>query len=172
MTRKQGASPSESANRQQPPEIVYRIVNPVIKTILRSPLHLLLSHMLMTLTFTGRKTGKRYTIPVGYQQEGESLIVFTHHSWWKNLRGGAPVTMRLRGAERQGWAEPVTDAQQVLRRVREFLQKNGSNQARQLGITLENENPSEEELRRAVEGSIFIRIQLQNGSAGEVETEQ
>jgi len=166
---KQSASRQSSASDSQrrPPEIMYKIVNPVIKAILRSPLHPLLSKMLMTLTFTGRKTGKQYTIPVGYQREGERLIVFSHHPWWKNLRGGAPVTVRLQGEERPGWAEPVTDPKEVMQRVRTFIKENGVENVRRLGITLESEHPGKEELRRAIEGTVVIRIQLQNGHSTE-----
>jgi hypothetical protein len=39
---------------------------PVMKALLRSPLHRLLDGTLVLLTYTGRKTGKQYTIPIGY----------------------------------------------------------------------------------------------------------
>lgn len=37
-------------------------MNPIMKGLLRSPLHRLLSGTLMLLTYTGRKTGTPYTI--------------------------------------------------------------------------------------------------------------
>ena len=41
-------------------------LNPVIGAVLRSPLHPLLSHGLALLHVTGRRSGRRYWIPVGY----------------------------------------------------------------------------------------------------------
>jgi len=41
-------------------------LNPLMRALLRSPLHGLLSGMLMLLSYTGRKSGKVYTIPIGY----------------------------------------------------------------------------------------------------------
>jgi hypothetical protein len=36
-----------------------------MRALLRSPLHGLLSGMLMLLSYTGRKSGRTYTIPIG-----------------------------------------------------------------------------------------------------------
>src|SRR5215472_10171892 len=74
-----------------------RIINPFVSTILRSPLHGILSRDVLLLTFTGRRSGKRITIPVGYTRDGETMIVFSTRAWWKNLRGGASVAIRLEG---------------------------------------------------------------------------
>ena len=75
--------------------------------LLRSPLHGVMSSSTMPLTFTGRKSGRTYTTPVNYVRYGEDLLVVgaEEHSWWKNLRGGAPVTVRVRGKDMKGEAE-------------------------------------------------------------------
>src|SRR6516162_5767260 len=50
-------------------------LNPAVTFVLRSRLHYPLSLGLMLLTVTGRRSGQRYTIPVGYQRRGECLLV-------------------------------------------------------------------------------------------------
>jgi hypothetical protein len=50
-----------------------------------------------------------YTTPVSYSQHDDLVYVFTHADWWKNLRGGAAVTLCIRGREFQGLAEPVAE---------------------------------------------------------------
>src|SRR5206468_12338216 len=50
-------------------------LNPVVAWLLRSPLHPLLSGALMLLQVTGRRTGRRYWIPVGYQRDGSTITV-------------------------------------------------------------------------------------------------
>jgi hypothetical protein len=65
-----------------------KLYNPFVTALLRSPLHSLLAAHTMLLTVTGRKGGKRYTFPVSYVREGETLLVISQRdrSWWKNLR--------------------------------------------------------------------------------------
>jgi len=84
-------------------------LNPVLRAILRSRLHPLLSRGLLLLTFTGRKTGKRFTIPVGYQAEESGVLTVMaseapKKQWWKNYRESGPVEVRLRGRTRTGTA--------------------------------------------------------------------
>ena len=50
-----------------PPWVFKWIMNPAIKLILRSPLHGLMSKRLLLITFTGRKSGKQFTTPLGYE---------------------------------------------------------------------------------------------------------
>lgn len=89
-----------------------RLVNPVVGAVLRSPLHRFLSGGLMLITYRGRRTGRERTIPVMYAEKGDRLIVLvgdaTAKQWWRNLRGGAPVELRLRGGLRRGHATVVT----------------------------------------------------------------
>jgi deazaflavin-dependent oxidoreductase (nitroreductase family) len=79
--------------------------------VLKSPLHRLLSGGLLLITYRGRRTGRERTIPVMYAEEGDRLIVLvgdaTAKQWWRNLRGGAPVELRLRGRLRCGRATVV-----------------------------------------------------------------
>ena len=51
------------------------------------------------MTFTGRKSGRTFTTPVRYVKDGDAVRMFTspHGKWWRNLRGGAEVTLTLRG---------------------------------------------------------------------------
>jgi deazaflavin-dependent oxidoreductase (nitroreductase family) len=80
-----------------------------MKFILRSPLHGMVSKSVLLISFTGHKSGKTYTTPVDYSQDGDQVYIFTHANWWKNLRDGAPVTLRVRGRDYQGVAEPVAE---------------------------------------------------------------
>lgn len=63
----------------------------------------------MLLSFTGRKSGKPYSTPINYVMDGSTITLITKRSraWWKNLQGGAPVTVIVRGQERCGTAEAV-----------------------------------------------------------------
>ena len=76
-------------------------INPLIVATLRTPgLHYLLSPGCMLVTITGRKSGKRYSIPLGYQPYGSSLITLVskarRKNWWRNFRDPWAVEILLR----------------------------------------------------------------------------
>jgi hypothetical protein len=85
-----------------------RTANPLIRMLLRSPLHAPLSRRLALITVTGRRSGREYTFPVDYEQAGELVTIKVgwpeRKRWWRNLRDGASVRLRLRGTERTGRA--------------------------------------------------------------------
>ncbi len=82
--------------------------NDFMAWVLRSPFHGMLSNGMMLITVTGRKTGRKYTTPVGYYRAGEYLWVITsrERTWWKNLRGGAQVGLLLKRKPVTAFAEP------------------------------------------------------------------
>jgi len=85
-----------------------RTLNPLVKVVLSSPLHPLFSRGLALITVTGRRSGRRYTFPVSYRQAGQQVVVEVgwpeRKHWWRNLRDGGPVELRIRGARRTGQA--------------------------------------------------------------------
>lgn len=94
---------------QAPPRLLFKLLNPLMRALLRSPLHHLVSARLLLLTVTGRRTGKRYTIPLGYAQVGRTLYSGTEGRWATNLRGGAPVTVTLKGDRLPASAAVIAD---------------------------------------------------------------
>jgi deazaflavin-dependent oxidoreductase (nitroreductase family) len=137
------------------------IVSSTMKFVLRSPAHGMVSKMMLLITFTGRKSGKTYTTPVDYSQDGDQVTIFTHANWWKNLRGGAPVTLRLQGRDVPGLAEPVAeDKQAVAAGLMAHLRKVPSD-AKYYGVTFDDQNnPRAEEVEKAAQNAVMIRIQL------------
>ncbi len=97
-------------------DLLNRLANLVTPRLLRSPLHFLMSRSVMLVTFAGRSSGKVYTTPVEYMQDGNTLSFFTQRNrvWWKNLRDGADVTVRVRGHELHGQADAITDEAAIL----------------------------------------------------------
>ncbi|CPW54652.1 nitroreductase/quinone reductase family protein [Mycobacteroides abscessus] len=86
-------------------------VNKVVRGVLRSPLHPVLSGNIALFTFTGRKSGKEYNVAATYVRDGDVLTVFTDRTWAKNLRDGRPVTALVRGRRLEGTAELATGPQ-------------------------------------------------------------
>lgn len=143
--------------------LIQALFNPVARTILRSPLYGLMSSRLLLITFTGRKSGKRYTVPISYVQlEDNTLLLVVGGRWWKNLRGGATVELRLHGKARQGEAEIVTDEKQVIELYTRVLAENPT-QARFLGVRGEADGkPNRDDLHRALQrGAALVKIHVQ-----------
>jgi hypothetical protein len=91
------------------PEPLFLIINPMMRFLLRSPLHFVQSRSLMLITFTGKKSGRRFTTPVRYVRVGDTVRCFTSPQslWWRNLRGGAAVSLRIAGKKSTFWAAPI-----------------------------------------------------------------
>jgi F420H(2)-dependent quinone reductase len=93
--------------------VLNRTTNPLVRAVLSSPLHRLLSRGLALITVTGRRSGRRYTFPVGYRQAGDRVTVNVgapaRKRWWRNLRDEDRVEMRIRGRRRAGRAQAYGD---------------------------------------------------------------
>jgi hypothetical protein len=137
-------------------------VNTIIKGLLRSPLHGPLSKQMMLVTFTGRKTGKVFTTPVTYMREGEDILFFTSNPWWKNLEGGAKVTLCVEGREIQGATYPTQDTEQIYQAANTFLKRVGIKNARMIGLNdLDtSREPTREELLAHLQGQVLIRVKV------------
>jgi len=102
--------------------------NPIMAGLLRSPLHGLLSQTTMLMTYTGRRSGKTYSTPMNYvlirEAEDEYFLVTSlrERTWWRNLRGGAPVVLRVRGRDLTARAEAIETEAAVAARLTQFFQ--------------------------------------------------
>ena len=91
---------------------VFPRVNPLARWLLTSPLHPLASWYVMSLRFPGRRTGHAYDVPVVYHRGEDGVleaITSRRGVWWRNLRGGADITVLLRGRDCRACVEVVED---------------------------------------------------------------
>jgi deazaflavin-dependent oxidoreductase (nitroreductase family) len=138
------------------------MVNPVIRFILRSPLHKAVSSSLMLLTFYGRNSGRRYSVPVGYAQaDGQTLLVGTESRWWKNLQDGARVEVRLRGERLTGSSEVISDEAGMQKAYQDMLSL-APRYGQAIGVSLGSDGrPRLVDVARVKgEGHVVIRIRL------------
>jgi len=63
---------TRTVKRSVPPPALVKMGNPLVRMLLGSPLHGVLDDSFLVLHLTGRQTGRRYHIPVGYVDMGES----------------------------------------------------------------------------------------------------
>ena len=81
----------------KPPRALVRAMNPVLRVVLRTPLGWLVRPFGL-LEFTGRRSGRRYRVPVGVHLVDGIPVVFTPASWRANFAGGRPLTVHLHGS--------------------------------------------------------------------------
>lgn len=147
---------------REPPEALGRIVNPVMKALLRSPLAPVFGGRLMVLGLTGRRSGRAIEVPVG-QHDVDGVVTVVGGGRWKlNLRGGAPVQVWLNGRRRTGRGELVEDPEETARVMRLLLERQGVENARTLGLVVNGERmPTTDEVRDAIRGhKDLVRIVL------------
>ncbi len=88
--------------------------NRIVRGLLRTPLvSRFAGSRLVTLYIVGRKSGRRYTVPVAYTGSEGDLLIGTPFGWGRNLRTGEPVEIRLKGRRRQADVEVMTDERAV-----------------------------------------------------------
>lgn len=86
------------------------VFNAPVTALLGSPrFGMLVNRNLAMLSYTGRRSGRRFDIPVAYRRTGDQVAVGVNmpeaKTWWRNfLGGGAPVTLRFGGSEHSGHA--------------------------------------------------------------------
>lgn len=96
---------------------VLGIANPFVRVILRSPFHRMSSGALLLVTYTGRRSGRTFTIPVMYAQHGDDLLVYVGRSsekvWWRSLRPPANVIVRLQGRDLRGTGSAIAGTSEL-----------------------------------------------------------
>lgn len=86
------------------------LFNAPVAAIATSPrLGASLRRSITLITYTGRRSGRTFTIPVAYRRRGDEIGITPNlpdaKTWWRNFLGdGAPLSLTLDGAERTGHA--------------------------------------------------------------------
>jgi len=138
-----------------------KFLNQLMTFLLRSPLQGPLGSQLVLLTFTGRKSGKTYTTPLGYTREGNTVVLFTDHPWYKNLQENPSVTLRLQGKQVQGNAEVIhDDKERIAKELASFVhQRPGA--ARAYNVTLDAaKQPDSASVQQAAQVFTLIYVHL------------
>jgi len=135
--------------------------NGFMSWVLRSPFHGMLSNGMMLITITGHKTGKKFTLPVGYYRNSEGLWILTSRDriWWRNLRGGAQVELLLNREPVKAFAELELDEQAVETRLYEYL-RHIPQAAKSMGIHVKNGFVNAEDVARIAKDRLFVRIKV------------
>jgi F420H(2)-dependent quinone reductase len=134
--------------------------NSLMKWALTTPgLQGMIGQGVALLTFNGRKTGKRYTIPVSYHREDDIVTVTTkrQRKWWHNFETPLEVELRLAGRTFAGKAEARSDDQDTLELMIRYLEGRPID-AKAYG--LKKDEISREKIARILPHIVVIRIEI------------
>jgi deazaflavin-dependent oxidoreductase (nitroreductase family) len=91
------------------------LVNRIVRGLLRTPLvSRLAGSRLVTVYVVGRKSGRRYAVPVAYTRHEGDLLIGTPFGWGRNLRTGEAVAIRLKGRRRLADVRVLAEEQGVV----------------------------------------------------------
>ncbi|HEU4319755.1 MAG TPA: nitroreductase/quinone reductase family protein [Acidimicrobiia bacterium] len=111
------------------------------------------------LTFEGRRSAKNYTIPVSYHRDGNTVTIVTKmlRKWWHNFETPTEVGMRLAGENFTGKAAIISDFDEKLDFMTDYL-ANRPVDAKAYGLL--KEERSRESVARIIPQIVVIRIEL------------
>jgi len=143
----------------------FALANTVVRPLLRSPFHALLSSRLMLVSYVGAKTGKAYTFAVGYfgWHDGD-ILAFSSANWPNALRSAKDVRVLVKG--RWSAAEPtvVTQTQQKADTLQEFARCKVPRAAKGLMLGLpDDRQPNRQELLDAAAKTTIVSFNLTPG---------
>jgi hypothetical protein len=105
--------PRPAVERVRPPRALLRLTNPVVRALLASPLHGLLSGNLMVLRYTGRRTGRRVALPITRRQIDGRLAVVSSSRWRHNFSSGRDAELLVDGEWRATRGTLIADVDRV-----------------------------------------------------------
>lgn len=121
--------------------LVNIVINPVVRPILRSPFHSLLPKYWALLTYRGRRTHTKHSLPLRVAQYGDEFIVVPGcfgdlpAAWWRNFRKESMVDLLYRGKTMECFARVIEDDETAAApRIAAYLRHFPSER---LGITAE-----------------------------------
>ena len=136
-----------------PPEGLLRAVNPAVKFLLGMPLAGSLRRQMMVLNFTGRKSGRQYSLPVSAHRLDNVLYALASAGWTANFRDGANAEVLWDGKKTTMRGELIRDPATVADLSHRAAESYGAKNAqRMMGLKFrDNRVPTLEEFTEAAQ---------------------
>jgi hypothetical protein len=136
-----------------PPPALLRVVNPILRLLLHTPLMGPAGKQLMVVTFKGRKSGRQYSIPVSAHQIDNNLYALTGAPWKQNFRDGATAQVLHGGKTTSMRGELIQDRAAVADLYRRSAETYGAKEAaRMMGMKFRDQQmPTLEDFTEAVD---------------------
>ena len=145
-----------------PPEPIMRLMNPLLRYLLPTPLAGGARKQFMVLKFKGRKSGKRFEIPVSAHLLDGQLYALAGSLWTVNFRGGGPAEVVYGGKTKPMTGELIEDPATVSELFHRCAQGYGAGRAqRMMGVKFRDPGlPTLEDFREAVVENKLVAIRF------------
>ncbi|VVJ21165.1 Uncharacterised protein [Amycolatopsis camponoti] len=145
----------------QPPAPLVKAFNGVLRALLPSPLGRGVREF-MLLAFTGRRSGRRYRVPVTAHRDAGGPYVLTPAGWRLNFTGGADADVTFAGRTTPMRGVLVDDEAAVVRLYLDRITELGRRgAARQIGLRFPaGRLPTSDEVTRLVRREHFGVVRL------------
>jgi len=155
------AEQSAAIEIAHPPEVLLRVFNPVLRRVLRTPLGGRLTEF-MLISFTGRKTGRRFSVPVSAHHLDGDLYVVLEAQWKYNFRDGADAEVDHRGKKATMHGQLITEPPVVVDIAHRLADSYGAKRAqRSMGLKFRDDRvPTASEWDQAVDRLGVAAIKL------------
>lgn len=130
--------------------------------LLHSPFHKIASKSTLLITFTGHKSGKKYTTPVNYVLDSNLIFITSLRSlaWWKNLRRDAKINVHLQGIDLETQGEVIENNEKVKEQLMRYLQK-VPQYAKYFKVNLDHDgHPNTEDITQAARDRVMILLRF------------
>jgi len=154
------ATPAVSMSH--PPEGLLRAVNPMLRVLLKTPLAGPLRKQFMVLAFTGRKSGRRISIPVSAHLIDGTLHALANAKWKYNFRGGHDADVGYGGKTTRMRGELIDDPATVADLAHRCAQSYGVKRAQtMMGLSFrDNRIPTVDEFAEAAAREKIVAIRF------------
>ena len=153
---------SPAVTVSHPPAAMLRAVNPLLRRLLQTPVMGSMRKAMMVLSFTGRKSGQRYSIPVSAHLIDGDLYALAGAAWRLNFRGGATAEVLHDGTTKTMRGELIEDPPIVAELSRRCAEAYGVKAAqRMMGLKFRDPRiPTTEEFAEAAKANHVGAIRL------------
>jgi hypothetical protein len=153
---------SPAVTISHPPEGLLRAVNPAVKFLLGTPLAGGLRRQMMVLNFTGRKSGRHYSIPVSAHRLDNALYALASAGWTANFRDGATAEVQWDGKKTTMRGELIRDPATVADLSRRCAESYGAKTAqRMMGLKFRDDRvPTLDEFTEAAQRDGMRAVKL------------
>ena len=149
---------SDEVTKMRIPEPLFFVINRVVKLVLRSPIHRILSKSIMLIRFRGLKTGKEYATPVRYMVRDDQIYCFSNDEarWWRNIKDGTLIRLLIKGDEGPFIGRTILDGPTIRPELLAMLEEHPKD-ADYHGLILDEDgNPDNQCLDKTLEHTVMV----------------
>ena len=142
--------------------LLYRIINPAVKGILRSLLHGMMSNNTMVLSYRGQRSGRAFELPISYAQIDGDLYAFTAKSgqWWRNFMNQGDASVLVGGQNLEATVSALSDSGEDLAlQLARFLQL-VPRDAKPAGVRMRQGQAVESDVVAAAQNLVGLRFKI------------